>query len=178
MAIDLNSIINSCSRTVFGSDLLNSILSSSIFMAIVITLVMLLIIMIIYPAKKGTGFVVIAKMGLYMFLISFMLIFLHDSVLKYTFEEKTHDRSADEIMKGMNSNNRDPVANSIYSNISPESVREAEPKTNETTGGDEITPDSIQIPVEPLYPGSIVNGGGYGALIADKPPTKNINPYQ
>jgi hypothetical protein len=178
MTIDLNSTVGSCSRYVFGSDLLNGILSSSVTVAVLISLVMVLLIMVMYPAKKGTGFAVIAKMGLYMFFLTMLIVFLHDSVLKFIFNEKSYQDSSEDIMRGVNSYSRDPVASSVYTSVTPDMVSNAAPSDTPIipiSGGDDST-DREPEP-EPAYSGSIVNGGNHGILGGGKVPSLTSNPY-
>jgi len=105
MAIDLNSSIKSFSRMAFGSDTLNNIFGSSVFIALLISIIMIFIIMIFYPAKRGTGFIVLARMFLYMTFTTLFVIFLHDSILKYQFEDNDVVASNDDLMRGITDKN-------------------------------------------------------------------------
>jgi hypothetical protein len=100
MPIDLCSSIKKTSQWAFGSSVLNSILGSSVFVSFIIALIMVLLIMIMYPAKAGTPFSVVAKMFVYMLFSSMLVIFLHDGVIKYMFEEEMQEQKEDAIITG------------------------------------------------------------------------------
>ena len=100
MPIDLYSSIKKTSQWAFGSPALNSILGSCVFVAVVIALVMILLVMFMYPAKAGTSFSIVAKMFVYMLFGSMLIIFLHDGILRHTFEEEMHDQAENDIVTG------------------------------------------------------------------------------
>ena len=100
MPIDLYSSIKKTSQWAFGSPALNSILGSCVFVAVVIALVMIMLVMIMYPAKAGTSFSIVAKMFVYMLFGSMLIIFLHDGILRHTFEEEIHDQAENDIVTG------------------------------------------------------------------------------
>lgn len=100
MPIDLYSSIKKTSQWAFGSPALNSILGSCVFVAVVIALVMIMLVMIMYPAKAGTSFSIVAKMFVYMLFGSMLIIFLHDGILRHTFEEEMHDQAENDIVTG------------------------------------------------------------------------------
>lgn len=119
MPIDLYGSLKKSSQWAFGSPLLNSILSSSIFVAGVIALIMVLLITVMYPAKKGTPFSIVAKMFVYMFFGTLLVIFLHDSVLKFMLEEERAAVESESFMKNTTIEDRDPVYGSLYTPIKP-----------------------------------------------------------
>lgn len=167
MPIDLCSSVNSVSQYAFGSSALNNILSSSIFVAIVIAIIMTLLIMILYPAKKGTPFFLVGKMFVYMFFISWLVIFLHDSVLRYTFDEDKQTDSSYDFVAQM-AGPKDPVYGSDHKPISPTPIAIVEPAQQ-----------SLQQPVPDK---SNVTGGsdiiGAGNLGGYHPPTTGGNPFK
>jgi hypothetical protein len=119
MPLVLNDSVRDLSRWAFGSPVLNSILGSSIFVALIISFIMVLLIMIMYPAKAGTPFSVIAKMFVYMLFSSMLVIFLHDSILKHMYEEEEHEDREDSIILG--STTPDVVYGATYRPINPNS---------------------------------------------------------
>jgi len=176
MPIDLQSSVSTCSRWAFGSDALNSILGSSLFVAILISLVMMLLVMIFYPAKPGTGFGIVARMGLYMFFSTLLIVFLHDSVLKYIFEDKAQIANNDDIMRGVTMGGRNPVYGAEYQNVVGGGL--SEPAVVHIDGGEDggSDDDEPSTPEKPAYGGSIVEGG-HGVLGGRPPPPKGGNPY-
>lgn len=111
MPIDLLSSIKKTSHWAFGSNILNSILGSSIFVALVISLTMILLIMIMYPAKSGTSLTIVCKMFIYMFFITWLVLFLHDSVVRYINEEELEEKESDELANGADPDKRDVIYN-------------------------------------------------------------------
>jgi hypothetical protein len=97
MPIDMGSTIKKASQWAFGSPILHGIMSNNLLIAGLISLVMILIIMIMYPAKKNTKSNVLVKMFFYMFISSVFILFLHDSVIKNSFEERDTDGITDEL---------------------------------------------------------------------------------
>ena len=161
MPIDLCSSVGSVSQYAFGSSALNGILSSSIFMAIMISFIMVILIMILYPAKKGTSFFLVGKMFVYMFFISWMLVFLHDSVLNYINKEKEQSDLSHDFMHGVS--HKDPVYGN-YEPISPtQTIESAEPVI--------AIPDVIEQPT----PVPVINNGRLGG---SHPPISGGNPYK
>ena len=179
MPIDLQSSVSSCSRYAFGSNVLNGILGSSLFVAILISIMMMLIVMIFYPAKQGTGFGTIAKMGLYMFFTTLLIVFLHDSVLKYVFEEESTVSSNDDFMRGVNLSGKNPVYS--YESVKPtldevEDARPREPKIV-ITDSDDSEKSPITGSSEPTYGGSIIDSSVHGTLGGSHAPESAGNPY-
>jgi hypothetical protein len=121
MPIDLYCTLKKTSQWAFGSSFLNSVLGSSIFVSIVVSLVMVLIVMIMYPAKAGTSFSVVAKMFVYMFLGTMVVVFLHDGVIKYMLEEEHAADKSEEFMQNTTIGGReyDPAYSNMYKPIVP-----------------------------------------------------------
>ena len=121
MPIDLYSTINKTSQWAFGSPVLNAILGSSVFVALVVALLMVVIVMVMYPAKSGTPFSVVMKMFVYMAAGTLLVIFLHDGVLKYMMEEESAEDDADAFMQNttMGGRQADPSYGMMYQQIAP-----------------------------------------------------------
>ena len=170
MTIDLNSSISKVSHYAFGSSALNSILSSSIFVAGVISLIMIVIVMILYPAKKNTPFFLICKMFVYMFFISWVVIFLHDGVVRYTFNDKQNENTSDDFMHNMI--HKDP----IYGNYTP--ITPTQPNTVQLNT---VQTNTIQ-PNEQVPAKIVINSNddiiGAGYLGGSHPPVIGGNPYK
>ncbi len=170
MPIDLGSSMKSASEWAFGSALLNSILSSSIFVAIVIALLMMLIVMFMYPAKSGTPFTIVAKMFVYMFFGTLLVIFLHDGVVKYMMEENFSARDAEAFMQNttMQGRTMDPSYADMYRPIAPQYV--APPPVVQTP-----LPPVVQQPPAFVASDTVTGGGRWSA----EHPNRSIqrNPY-
>jgi hypothetical protein len=189
MPIDLCSSINKISHYAFGSSVLNGVLGSSIFVAVLITLVMTVLIMIMYPAKRGTKFTTVGKMGIYMFFITLLIVFLHDSVIRYISEDLAQSRSENDFIKGFSNSTKDVVYGN-YESILPEPRELTLPinattnattdtKTNATTDTKTSTSTNTK-PVDgssECYTGSIVSGGNFGILGGSYAPKIAGNPY-
>lgn len=107
MPVDLCSSVNSISQYAFGSGFLNSLLGSALSVAFIIAMTMVLLIMFLYPAKKGTPFKTVFKMFVYMFLISLLVIFAHDSINQTAQQAQQKHKEVSEIFRSVN--DRDPV---------------------------------------------------------------------
>lgn len=158
--IDLNSSIKKTSNLVFSSPLLNGILGSSLFVAVVISLIMVILIMLYYPAQLGTPFSIVCKIFIYMFLASFLVVFLHDGVFKFLLQEQEQERNDEDILSGTNNNGRDVVYNNT-------------PMVNPNTVVIPTQPVAPQ-PVVPVYQPNVIEGGG-GSLKAAKAPPQQPN---
>ena len=169
MPIDLCSSVSSVSQYAFGSSFVNIILSSSIFVAVVIAIIMTLIIMILYPAKKGTPFFLVGKMFVYMFFISWLVIFLHDSVLRYTFDEEKQADSAHDFIENLSK--RDCVYGSQHTQVLPTPL-----SSNDHTPQKPV-PDKSANTVSSNTNNTSDNIIGAGTLGGYHPPTTGGNPF-
>jgi hypothetical protein len=202
MPIDICSSINNISHYVFGSTVLNGLLSSSIIMAIIITIIMIILVMIMYPAKKGTSFTILVKMAIYMLLSTIFIVFLHDSVLKCLYQDHVKETDDESILGGTTTNTRNPVYGN-WKSVSPNDpivspndpiVSPNDPivspntndinkpiYTNDTNSNSDNIPivNNTMNPNDPnKYSGSIITGNGFGKLGGYHPPPTAGNPYR
>ncbi len=105
MPIDLANSIKSTSQFVFASDTLNNILGSSIILGLLISIVLIVLVMILYPAKKNTSISVIGKIFIYSFIITSILVFLHDGIIKSQYDNNKYDGFLDEKHMLLSNNN-------------------------------------------------------------------------
>lgn len=177
MPLVLNDSVRDLSRWAFGSPVLNSILGSSIFVALVISFIMVLLIMIMYPAKAGTPFSVIAKMFVYMLFSSMLVIFLHDSILKHMYEEEEHEEKEDSIILG--STTPDVVYGATYRPVNPTSSLPQQSMLQQNMSQQNTTPPIQQRPVRQeiisVAEGGPITGGSVLGGVKIKP--KVDNPY-
>lgn len=195
MPIDLCSSVNNISNYAFGSSILNSIFGSPVVLAIIISIIMVLLIMFLYPAKPGTSITIIIKMFIYMALSSFLIIFLHDGIIKYALEEEHQEKNNESFMRGTTIGGRDPVYGN-YQNINPYMHTDTintntliNQELQETQKQLETPPkvppisskSSSNSPVEGQinggYQGSIIGGEVNQTLVAAHPPSNRKNPY-
>jgi hypothetical protein len=188
MPIDLYSSIKKASQWAFGSQLLNSILGSSLFVAVVIALLMILLVMIMYPAKSGTSFSVVIKMFVYMFFGSLLTIFLHDGVLKYMMEEELSTKDSDDFMRNITLVGRksDPAYSDMYNLVQPNQSSQQSQLPVKTSQNNQLSqqgqnnpPNQLETPVvnkpvEEQVSDTIMGGGRLSGL---KPIRVNTNPY-
>jgi len=184
MPVDLCGCMRDMSNRAFGSPILNSILGSSIFLAILIAFIMIILIMVMYPAKKGTPFTVIAKMFLYMTFSSLLVIFLHDGVIKFMAEEERELQLSEAFMRNITEEgrSRDPVYGNVYRPINPvppqlppqpQPVQPSPPPPQPETqpvpvkGGTDMVISAVE--------GGAITGGR--VLRGPAPPRYTANPY-
>lgn len=189
MPFDLQSSLGTLSNYVFGSELLNSVLGSNILLALIITIMMILFIAILYPAKQDTSIRVLGNIGLYSFLATVILLFMHDSVLQKSYEEDKKVDDAAQFMRDT-SNSRGPVYGNGHVVIQPNTsqfptqylgaAQQSQPQQSNDQPDEELQ----LIPMKPLdtqtkdeYSGSIINGGSVEALNAIQAPPPPGNPF-
>lgn len=183
MPFDLAGSIRKTSQWAFSSPILNNILGSSLFVAITIALLMILLIMVLYPAKKGTPISVLCKIFIYMFFGSLLIIFLHDSVIKFMFEESEQEKEDIDFMRGTTQGGKDGIYNqssmieptqSIH--LGPASVelksQQPLPAIGAPIKGSGIDMDDDTSPEPEII--SVVEGGG-GYLGGSRVPPKKPN---
>jgi hypothetical protein len=142
---------------------------------------MIILIMVMYPAKPGTSFSIVAKMFIYMFFGSLLVIFLHDGVLRYLIDDENQNLKAEAFMQNTTSGGReyDPSYGGLYKPVNPTPasggsislpvtviVSAAEPAPVQVAGSKEVT--------------SVVEGGMVtgGAPAKWKPLPAAKNPYK
>jgi hypothetical protein len=111
MPIDISSSVNNISNQVFGTSIINKYLGSTICVGILITFILLMIIMIFYPAKENTPIKIIFKVGLYSFLSSLLILFLHDGIIKSNLSNDKINENNEKIIQNLTNKNRDIIYN-------------------------------------------------------------------
>ena len=178
MPIDLYSTAKKTSQWAFGSPFLNKILGSSLFVAGVVSFIMIILIMIMYPAKPGTPFSIVAKMFVYMFASSLLVIFLHDGVVRYMYEEEKEAHVSEAFMQNITMIGRenDPSYGSMYKTIDPTPVAPAAPVVQAPVVQAQVAPTAVVGSGEHV---SIVEGGGaHNAPAKYKAKPYAKNPYE
>lgn len=175
MPIDLYSTVKKTSHWAFANNFINKTLGSSIFVALSIALLMILIIMFMYPAKAGTPFYIVMKMFVYMFFGSLLIVFLHDGVIKYLFEEEHQEKRNEVFMQNTTAEGRDfdPVYSTNYKPIKPNlpgSISGGYQQSNQLNTA--IPPQASNIPVSPDEFDEI------DALLNTKAPTEKQNMFK
>ena len=88
----------------FKSRGMNTIFSNKIYTAIIITIIIIILITVIYPCKKGTPFWILGKLGLYTFISSLAIIFIHDSVIHSNYQKDTTATENNKFISSLGSN--------------------------------------------------------------------------
>jgi hypothetical protein len=138
---------------------------------------MVILIMVMYPAKKGTPFSIVAKLFIYMMFSSLLVVFLHDGVIKYMYDEERESQLSESFMQNVtfDGRNRDAVYGQSYQTISPSPAPIPAP-TPATA-----SPPPAQVVVKGVYDiisaveGGSVTGGRH--LIGPPRPTERSNPF-
>ena len=94
------SLKNTCSMT-FASRGVNAIFSNKIYTSAILTIMIIVLIMILYPGKKGTPFWIVGKLGVYIFLVSLAVIFIHNGVVYSAFENKKGNKEIDGFISNL-----------------------------------------------------------------------------
>jgi len=102
MPIELSeSLKNTCGVT-FTSRGMNGIFCSKFYTTLILTIMILILITVIYPCKKGTPFWIVGKLGLYIFVATLAIIFLHDGVLYSSYKKEVAGGEGDEFVEALN----------------------------------------------------------------------------
>lgn len=193
MPIDLLSSSKKVSQFAFSSPFLNKILGSSLFTAGIVSFLMVMLIMVMYPAKSGTSFSIVVKMFIYMFFGSLLVIFLHDSVVRFMMEEEYNEKQSEAFMQNITQTGRvaDPSYAALYKPIVPATGTVPTPATSttqtpaatSTTGAAESTDANIEaditldaLPTTFVPSDTVVYGGKPPAKWMPRPQTQN--PYK
>ena len=132
MPIDFNSNITSLSKKTFGNTFLSGLLGNTISISFVISLIIVLIIMIMYPAKAGTKFTIFAKMMIYIYFSVLLVLFLHDSIIKYRVKEDLEKNIEEDGMIRMTADD-DVIYNTKRINPLPTNEKKSEDDKNTRT---------------------------------------------
>ena len=148
MPIDFSSSVNNISGKVFGTSIINKYLSSTLVVAFLITFILIIIIMLFYPAKENTPIKILVKVGLYSFLSSALILFLHNGVIKSNMTNNVMDENNEKIIQNLTNSNRDI----IYNNKIPI-------KPNITGGNDEDEDEDLDTSKENKTGSNQLDGG-------------------
>jgi len=183
MPIDICSSLNKISQYTFGSSFLYNTFGNTLSVSLIISIIMMLLVIILYPAHPNTSFITVLKLFMYMFLGSLVVVFLHNSVIKYYYEEKHNNAASLDIIRGINANNRDAVYGN-YQSIQPSSTQQnQDSQTSQDNKQDDNLNDAINTllnqPIEHkdkanLTAKSISNQ----PTLEIYPPRSNPNPYK
>ena len=102
MPFELSKYLKNTYGLTFASRGLNVIFCNKFYTTIILTIIILMIITIMYPCKKGTPFWVVCKVGLYIFIATITILFIHDSVTHSTNALALSGADDDEFVKGLN----------------------------------------------------------------------------
>lgn len=150
MPIDINSSLSEVSNYAFGSSWLNKILSSTLIFALVITLVIIMIVILLYPAKKNAGFGHLFKLGLWIYISTSVLVFLHDGIKNKKIENDIKTTAGDRIMN--------PNSSVAYGDMRI-SVQPEQPIMIQQQPAQQLPTQPVQLPQQaPVQPAAIMGG--------------------
>jgi hypothetical protein len=138
MPLRLNDLLQKC-KTPFLSTGATKLFHSVWYTAAMLTVLIIILIMVIYPGKAGTPVWILGKLGIYVFLISAGIIFLHGCIISNAQAEKlggdADDRFIEKISGGGNiafSGDNMKISPSIGETRAPDTV---EPTTSSPVSG-------------------------------------------
>lgn len=80
----------------FASTGLNKIFKSNLYTSLLLTVLIIFIIILLFPSKKDTPFYILFKIGFYIFITSYVIMFFHGCVIKNINSKKKEN---EEIMQ-------------------------------------------------------------------------------
>lgn len=122
--INTKSLVSDSTQWLCGTTFLGSIVCSNFAISLLIATIMVLIIMFMYPAKSNTGVSIVAKMFFYMFVSTYVLLFLHEGFLSNKYKSQYVSSAASETITN------------VFNNTKPEDIK--------TTAGTTIENESRQ----------------------------------
>lgn len=106
MPIDLTRSLKSSCGWSFASNGMNQLFASKLYTCGILTIMIIFLVMIIYPCKKNTPVWIMGKLGIYIFLVTICIMFVHDCVLYNEYKEQTGGSETEAMIYsiGKNSN--------------------------------------------------------------------------
>ena len=102
MPIDLTNTLKSSCGWSFASNGMNNLFGSRLYVTGMLTVFIVVLIMVLYPCRKDTPMWILTKLGFYIFLVTFGMVFIHDCVTYNSYAEKTGGDEAESIIRGIN----------------------------------------------------------------------------
>ena len=115
--IELSSFSGDAYKCSFASRGINNIFCNKFYTAGILTVMIIVIIMVIYPCKKGTSLFIMVKLAFYVFIVSYVVIFIHDGVIHQKTETENENVENEKFIKGLGET--DPVYEGDNINVSP-----------------------------------------------------------
>ena len=97
MPLEFGDLIKGGSNSIFSS--YGSWFSSPFLVALLITFIVILIILVMYPAKSNASLIKIFKMFLYVFIGTFVIVFLHDGCVEKNREVAPYDFNMSNLVR-------------------------------------------------------------------------------
>ena len=105
MPIELSESLKNTCGSQFVSRGMNRLFCSKFYTTLILTIIILILIMIIYPCQKGTPYWVLGKLGLYIFVGSLVILFIHDGVLYSTIKKEIKGGESDAFISSIGGDN-------------------------------------------------------------------------
>jgi glucan phosphoethanolaminetransferase (alkaline phosphatase superfamily) len=105
MPFELSNTFNNTFGMSLSSPGMNRLLCSKFYTSIILTFIIIILIMIIYPCKKGTPIFVTFKLGFYIMICTLSVIFLHDTILRSSFDHNLNNKENNAFVEAIGSSN-------------------------------------------------------------------------
>ena len=139
MPVDLNNIIKFSSSCAYDNKIVNNLCSGPIQSAALMTVVIILLIMIMCPCKKNTSMLVFGKLGFYIFLFSFVIMFVHDGIVSTNYQKKYGDTQNEHLIRSFSGGN-----NPVYSSDDIDVVAATGDDVHKMSGSDETSSPYVE----------------------------------
>jgi len=96
MPLECSKLFDDAYEFSFSSIGLNKIFKSNLYTSILLTAIIIFIIVLLFPSKQNTPICILFKVGFYIFIVSYITLFLYGCVIKNTNSKKKEN---EEIMQ-------------------------------------------------------------------------------
>lgn len=119
MPIELSDTLKNTFGMSFASRGLNNLFCSKIYTTIILTIIIIILIIIIYPCKKGTPFWVVGKLGLYIFISTLVVLFVHNGIVYESYKKEISGDEDDEFVNNVIDGKNNVAFNSENMTVKP-----------------------------------------------------------
>lgn len=138
MPVDLQNLAKFGGDCAYGNKMISDMCSKPTHSAAFMTVLIIVLIMIICPCKKGTSLLVFCKLGFYIFLTSFVVMFMHDGISSTNYKKKYDSKQSENLIHSFSGGNS-VVYGGDNITITPATggdVHEISPYVEQAKGGD------------------------------------------
>lgn len=105
MPVDLQNLIRISGNHAYSNKVISDLCSKPIHSAAFMTIVIIVLIMIICPCKKGTSLLIFCRLGFYIFLTSFVIMFMHDGITSANYQKKYESKQSENLIQSFSGGN-------------------------------------------------------------------------